>query len=345
MLSEPLLSPPRAVLRRGGALPSRQEILLVGLGLGLGLLVTRTPPSVSAGFEARHAIAAAVLLAMCAVTFRLASLRGQVAAPTEAVRYYAAPMQASPLPPPPAAPPTNELMLSVNGQKHVLRDPSPSLLLSDWLRAAGLTGTKVGCGEGGCGACTVIAVGADGVPRAINACLRLLCACDGLAVTTIEGLGSRSKGYSAAMTAIAEGQGSQCGFCTPGWVSAMSALLASHAKAGAAGGPSPKQIEEALDGNLCRCTGYRPILQAFKEAFGHDARDTPHDGPDAIQCCKARGQNVSTLTDGALPVADIESDTACHDVRSGAACARDCDAAPPKRGIRVCCTFGLTRRV
>ena len=107
----------------------------------------------------------------------------------------------------------------------------------------------------------MIAVGSDGHPRAINACLRLLCGCDGLALTTVEGLGSQGAGYSQVMKAIAEGQGSQCGFCTPGWVTAMSALLGGAAARGAAH-LTAKEIEESLDGNLCRCTGYRPILQA-----------------------------------------------------------------------------------
>ena len=236
---------------------------------------------------------------------------------------------------PGAPPPESELVFTVNGKEQRLTNPSPSLLLADYLRnTLGLTGTKVGCGEGGCGACTCVAVGADGVPRAINACLRLLCACDGLAITTVEGFGSQERGFSDAQKAIADGQGSQCGFCTPGWVGAMQARLAScyamlchampchampcHAmlcyamlcswapssygrgvlrsaslphpagaagSLGAAGGaasrrqgerdahthnltfmdppPSAAQaIETALDGNLCRCTGYRPILQA-----------------------------------------------------------------------------------
>lgn len=110
-----------------------------------------------------------------------------------------------------------ELVFTVNGVEHRVSNPDPSILLVDYLRdTLGLTGTKVGCGEGGCGACTCICVGADEVPRAINACLRLLCACDGLTITTTEGLGSQARGFSAAQTAIADGQGSQCGFCTPG---------------------------------------------------------------------------------------------------------------------------------
>jgi hypothetical protein len=96
-----------------------------------------------------------------------------------------------------AAGPSHELVFSVNGVERRLLNPSPSLLLSEYLRGIGLTSAKVACGEGGCGACSVIVVGADGIPRAINACLRLLCGCDGLAITTSEGLGSKSAGFSA----------------------------------------------------------------------------------------------------------------------------------------------------
>ena len=96
-------------------------------------------------------------------------------------------------------------MLSVNGIEHRLTNPSPSLLLVDFIRSLGHTGTKVACGEGGCGSCTVIATGADGVPRSINACLRLLCACDGLAITTTEGLGSQAEGFAAVQQVIAGG--------------------------------------------------------------------------------------------------------------------------------------------
>ena len=199
-------------------------------------------------------------------------------------------------------PPSSPLVITVNGRKHVVSKPSPSMLLSEFLREIlSLTGTKVGCGEGGCGACTVIAVSPDKphAPISINACLRLLCACDGFSITTVEGLGSSQAGFSVVQKAIAEGLGTQCGFCTPGWVTAMTALLAAHAGPDAA--PlTAKVIEEALDGNLCRCTGYRPILQAFKERF-------------------AEAEAKEEIEDlGRQP---------CHDTRTGQACARECESA------------------
>ena len=173
------------------------------------------------------------------------------------------------------------LVLSVNGVEHKI-NPSPSLLLSDYLRnTLLLTGTKVACGEGGCGACTVVAVGADGVQKPINACLRLLCACDGLAITTAEGSGFRASAASRRRRSRSPTARARSA-ATPGWVGAISALLAASAQPGAA--PlTAKVIEQALDGNLCRCTGYRPILRAFKDAFGIECDDDDSDHG----CCTA----------------------------------------------------------
>ena len=185
------------------------------------------------------------------------------------------------------------LVFSINGVEKRLSNPLPSMLLVDYLRSSGLTGAKVGCGEGGCGACSVIAVGADGVPRAINSCLRLLCSCDGLAITTVEALGSKANGFSDVQKAMADHGGTQCGFCTPGWVAAATALLAAHSTKPL----SPADIEAALDGNLCRCTGYRPILAALR-SFGDDIEDL-----------------------GKAP---------CHNTTTGKPCGRACEAAHAK---------------
>ena len=94
--------------------------------------------------------------------------------------------------------------------------------------------------------------------RAVNACLFPLYACEGTHVVTVEGLGTRRSGLHPVQRAIAEAHGSQCGFCTPGFVMSMYALLRSSA-----GRPTRAEIEEAVGGNLCRCTGYRPILAGF----------------------------------------------------------------------------------
>ncbi len=124
----------------------------------------------------------------------------------------------------------------------------PTMTLLDWLRAQGLTGTKEGCAEGDCGACTVVLEEAEGARTPINACLCALGQLHGRALRSIEGLGP---GHPLPRI-LAESDGTQCGFCTPGIV--MSAWA--HTREG--GDP-----HEALAGNLCRCTGYRPILEAL----------------------------------------------------------------------------------
>ena len=147
----------------------------------------------------------------------------------------------------------------VNGTKHEIAAADLNMTLLEWLRSIGLTGTKLGCGEGGCGACTVVVSSFDaaaGAPRhaAVNACLFPLCAVDWCAVTTIEGIGSTRKGLHPVQERMTEMHGSQCGFCTPGIVMAMYALFRTTPDLGVA------TLEEHMDGNLCRCTGYRPIL-------------------------------------------------------------------------------------
>lgn len=127
-----------------------------------------------------------------------------------------------------------------------------------------LCGTKLGCGEGGCGACTVML--SKVIDRstneikhvAANACLTPVCAVHGMAVTTVEGIGSTKTKLHPVQERIAKAHGSQCGFCTPGIVMSMYALLRSIPK------PTMKDMEIAFQGNLCRCTGYRPIIEGYK---------------------------------------------------------------------------------
>ncbi|KAL2650085.1 hypothetical protein R1flu_018213 [Riccia fluitans] len=157
-----------------------------------------------------------------------------------------------------------EPILYVNGRKHLLpKDQAHSTLL-EYIRGLGLTGTKLGCGEGGCGACTVMVSHFDSprqtvVHRAVNACLAPLYSVEGMQVVTVEGIGDRRNGLHPVQEALATSHGSQCGFCTPGFVMSMYALLRASK-----GAPTKGEIEEALAGNLCRCTGYRPILDAFR---------------------------------------------------------------------------------
>ena len=140
-------------------------------------------------------------------------------------------------------------------------DPTATLL--DWLRLErGLTGTKEGCAEGDCGACAV-AIGrpeGDGIRyEAINACIRFLPSVDGCQVLTVEHL-KRDGALHPVQAAMVEHHGSQCGFCTPGFVMSLFCLAQADAQ------PSPDRIDDAIAGNLCRCTGYRPIADAGRDA-------------------------------------------------------------------------------
>ncbi len=129
--------------------------------------------------------------------------------------------------------------------------------------------------QGGCGCCTVMLSYYDQVDEkqrdvAINSCLRPLCSIDGMAVTTVEGLGNHIEGYHPIQQQLADNNGSQCGFCSPGMVMNMYSLLQNNPS------PTKKQIEDHFDGNLCRCTGYRPILDAMNTfASDYDASESP----------------------------------------------------------------------
>ncbi len=160
---------------------------------------------------------------------------------------------------------THQLTVFINGKKHVLKEGlfDPRMTLIAFLRSNGLTGTKLGCGEGGCGACTVMISKFDKASNSVkhlsvNACLTPVCSLDGYAVTTVEGIGGMRQGLHPVQKRVSSMHGSQCGFCTPGIVMAIYTQLRSKPDS------TPHEIEESLDGNLCRCTGYRPILDAAK---------------------------------------------------------------------------------
>ncbi|CAA6660108.1 unnamed protein product [Spirodela intermedia] len=159
---------------------------------------------------------------------------------------------------------SDDAVVYVNGVRRVLPDGLAHLTLLQYLRDIGLTGTKLGCGEGGCGACTVMVSYYDhhskkSVHYAVNACLAPLYSVEGMHIITVEGLGNRQRGLHPVQEHLAQSHGSQCGFCTPGFVMSMYALLRSNRTL-----PTEEQIEENLAGNLCRCTGYRPIVDAFR---------------------------------------------------------------------------------
>ncbi len=143
----------------------------------------------------------------------------------------------------------------VNGERR-RGSVEPRLTLADFLREqCSLTGTHLGCEHGVCGACTVLLDG-----EAVRACLMFAIQADGSEVTTIEGLGSPDGELSTVQDAFRSEHGLQCGFCTPGFVVSVTALLKENPH------PSDVEIREALSGNLCRCTGYQGIIAAVHRA-------------------------------------------------------------------------------
>jgi 4-hydroxybenzoyl-CoA reductase subunit gamma len=146
------------------------------------------------------------------------------------------------------------LELTLNGRRRVDAVPDNRLLL-DYLReTAGLSGTKTGCDGGECGACTVLID-----DKAALSCLTLAASANGKRIDTVESLG-RGGALSAVQRGFHEKLGSQCGYCTPGFLMASAGLLRRNPK------PSTEEIREALASNICRCTGYVKIIEAVQHA-------------------------------------------------------------------------------
>ena len=141
---------------------------------------------------------------------------------------------------------------TVNGDPTQVDVPGMRRLLDVLREDLGLTGTKEGCGEGECGACTVLL---DGAP--VDSCLVPVCQAEGARIRTVEGLAPNQQSLDALQQAFLETGGAQCGICTPGM------LMAARAYLDAGGGPDESDIREAIAGNLCRCTGYTKIVEAI----------------------------------------------------------------------------------
>ncbi|XP_077994202.1 xanthine dehydrogenase/oxidase-like [Glandiceps talaboti] len=160
---------------------------------------------------------------------------------------------------------SDSLVFYLNGKKVRQWRGNPRMTLATYLReVALLTGTKVSCGEGGCGSCTVMLSRLNPVTNDIShmcvySCLLPLCYIHGMAVTTVEGVGSTRTRLHPVQEYIVRYHGTQCGFCTPGMVMTMYTLLRNKPK------PTQQDIELALGGVICRCTGYRPILEGFED--------------------------------------------------------------------------------
>src|SRR5918997_7128740 len=165
----------------------------------------------------------------------------------------------------------------LNGVPRAEETASPTMTVLDWLRTvARLTGTKEGCAEGDCGACTIAVARMRGGGlryEAVNSCLMVLPQLDGCAVLTVEGVADGDKLHPAQQVLL-DADATQCGFCTPGFVMSMVALQQES------GATSDDAIHEALAGNLCRCTGYRAIVEACRGLpAGVLASDTSHAAP------------------------------------------------------------------
>ena len=154
----------------------------------------------------------------------------------------------------------SEISLKLNGREWSGSAPEGATLAEVLREQVGLTGTKIACAEGTCGACTVLVDG-----RAVLACILLVAQAEGCTVTTIEGLGDEGA-LSALQRAFVEEDALQCGFCTAGQVVSATALLAEVSR------PTREQVRHAMSGNLCRCGAYpgieRAVLRAAEELAG-----------------------------------------------------------------------------
>ncbi|XP_066134993.1 aldehyde oxidase [Saccopteryx bilineata] len=187
-----------------------------------------------------------------------------------------------------------ELLFYVNGRKVLENNVDPETMLLPYLRKKlRLTGTKYGCGGGGCGACTVMISRYNPITKKIrhypaNACLIPICSVHGAAITTVEGIGSTKTRVHPVQERIAKCHGTQCGFCTPGMVMSMYTLLRNHPE------PTLDQLTDALGGNLCRCTGYRPIIDACKTFCNTSG------------CCQSKENGVCCLNQGINELPEFE---------------------------------------
>jgi xanthine dehydrogenase small subunit len=180
----------------------------------------------------------------------------------------------------------------LDGNVIEISDVDPTRTVLQFLREdLGRTGTKEGCAEGDCGACTVVIAeldeSGDSIDvRAINSCIQFLPTLDGKELITIESLRGNNGALHPAQKAMVDCHGSQCGFCTPGFVMSLLGLYKTNAE------PSRIEIDDALAGNLCRCTGYRPIVDAAMQMYAEGGDKGDDKGANSNWLASAKGNDV-----------------------------------------------------
>ncbi|OQV23095.1 Xanthine dehydrogenase [Hypsibius exemplaris] len=191
----------------------------------------------------------------------------------------------------------DKITVTINGMKYDVPTSFSEVSLNQYLREhLQLTGTKITCREGGCGVCTVHVAHPDPlnsqqfIQKSINSCLCPILSCDKWDITTVEGVGNQTKPHPI-QSALTSHYDTQCGYCTPGWVMNMCSILQNNSE-----NLTQQDVENACDGNICRCTGYRPILEAFKTfAKDHPSKCGTLDIEDEVQkgLCKTTGKACS----------------------------------------------------
>ncbi|HEY8848438.1 MAG TPA: FAD binding domain-containing protein [Thermoanaerobaculia bacterium] len=192
----------------------------------------------------------------------------------------------------------DQIVFHINGREHGIGGREIFTTLANWLRyGVGATGTKIVCEEGDCGACTVLIRRSTAEEfKPVNSCIQILAQLDGASIVTVEGL-KLNGALSAVQESMVIHQGAQCGYCTPGFIVAMTAMYETCNRV------DEKQVRDGLTGNLCRCTGYEPIIKA---ALAVDATNSPKvrelypHVPDARDAVRIESFFAPTTTEDAV---------------------------------------------